>query len=135
MGLKKALRSSSLKKLLFKGDPLKGIPYDKYTFRATYEADIFGEPVWITAVHSYTGDFSASGIQRALDRVPSREVTNISASWWSDDYKTSVRAYISNLFDNDRIRGIGTSDDESNFRVTGSPLPPRTMGVDIRYKF
>ena len=96
---------------------------------------MFGEPVWITAVHSYTGDFSASGIQRALDRVPSREVTNISASWWSDDYKTSVRAYISNLFDNDRIRGIGTSDDESNFRVTGSPLPPRTMGVDIRYKF
>jgi outer membrane receptor protein involved in Fe transport len=118
-----------------KGNPLKGIPYDKYTFRVTYEADMFGEPVWITAVHSYTGDFSASGIQRALDRVPSREVTNISASWWSDDYKTSVRAYISNLFDNDRIRGIGTSDDESNFRVTGSPLPPRTMGVDIRYKF
>ena len=89
-----------------KGDPLKGIPYDKYTFRATYEADIFGEPVWITAVHSYTGDFSDSGIQRALDRVPSRETTNISASWWSDDYKTSVRAYISNIFDNKNIENL-----------------------------
>ena len=118
-----------------KGDPLKGIPYDKYTFRATYEADIFGEPVWITAVHSYTGDFSDSGIQRALDRVPSRETTNISASWWSDDYKTSVRAYISNLFDNKNIRGLGTSDASGNYRLTGTPLAPRTMGVDVRYKF
>ena len=118
-----------------KGDPLKGIPYDKYTFRATYEADIFGEPVWVTAVHSYTGDFSDSGIQRALDRVPSRETTNISASWWSDDYKTSVRAYISNIFDNKNIRGLGTSDASGNYRLTGTPLAPRTMGVDIRYKF
>ncbi|GIS33383.1 MAG: hypothetical protein Ct9H90mP4_12970 [Gammaproteobacteria bacterium] len=89
---------------------------------------MFGEPVWITAVHSYTGDFSASGIQRALDRVPSREVTNISASWWSDDYKTSVRAYISNLFDNDRIRGIGTSDDESNFRFNWIATTPKNNG-------
>ena len=47
-------------RLTLKEIPLKGIPYDKYTFRATYEADIFGEPVWITAVHSYTGDFSDS---------------------------------------------------------------------------
>ena len=118
-----------------KGDPLKGIPYDKYTFRATYEADIFGEAVWITAVHSYTGDFSDSGIQRALDRVPAREVTNISASWWSDDYKTSVRAYISNIFDNKNVRGLGTSDASGNYRLTGSPLAPRMMGVDVRYKF
>ena len=31
---------------------------------------------WLNLTHSYTGDFSASGIERAYDRVPSRETSN-----------------------------------------------------------
>ena len=33
------------------------------------------------------------------------------------------------------IRGLGTSDASGNYRLTGTPLAPRTMGVDVRYKF
>ena len=33
-------------------------------------------PLWLNLTHSYTGDFSASGIERAYDRVPSRETSN-----------------------------------------------------------
>jgi len=118
-----------------KGGPLKGIPEVKFTLNLTYEMDTRWGPVWLFATHSYTGDFSASGVQRALDRIESREITNVSASWYSEDGSVNVRAYIDNLMDNDMYYALGTSSAEQNFRKTVSTLDPRTMGVDIRYKF
>ena len=118
-----------------KGGPLKGIPELKYTFRATYEMDSRWGPVWLLASYSYTGEFSASGIQRELDEIEARDTTNISASWWSEDGKFSVRAYVNNLMDNDQYYSLGTGDAESNYAKTVGALSPRTMGIDLRYKF
>ena len=118
-----------------KGGPLKGIPETKFTLRATYEMDSRWGPVWLLISHSYTGDFSASGIQRELDRIESRETTNVSASWWSEDGKVSVRAYINNLMDNKSYYSLGTADHEVNYAKTAGALSPRVMGVDLRYKF
>jgi outer membrane receptor protein involved in Fe transport len=95
---------------------------------------MFG-PIWYVLSHSYTGEFSASGVQRALDEIPSRETTNLSASWWSEDGNFSVRAFVNNLFDEENYYSLGTSSDEQNFRKTVSPLSPRIYGVDLRYKF
>ena len=118
-----------------KGGPLKGIPEIKHTVRMTYEGDSMFGPIWYVLSHSYTGEFSASGVQRALDEIPSREVTNLSASWWSEDGNFSVRAYVNNLFNEESYYALGTSSDEQNFRKTVSPLSPRIYGVDLRYKF
>ena len=118
-----------------KGGPLKGIPEDKFTMNITYEMDTRWGPVWLFATHSYTGAFSASGVQRALDRIESREVTNVSASWYSEDGSVNVRAYIDNLMDNDMYYALSTQSAEQNFRKQVSALSPRTMGIDIRYKF
>jgi outer membrane receptor protein involved in Fe transport len=118
-----------------KGGPLKGIPETKFTINISYEMDTRVGPVWLFASHSYTGDFSASGVQRALDRIESRETTNVSASWFSDDGSVNVRAYIRNLMDNDMYYALGASSAEQNYRKTVSALDPRTMGIDIRYKF
>ena len=85
--------------------------------------------------HSYTGEFSASGIERAYDEVPERDVTNLSASWWSNDGKTSVRFAINNVTDEESIRSIDTTDAASNYKIYGSLLRPRTYYVDVRYKF
>jgi hypothetical protein len=92
-------------------------------------------PVWLLLSHSYTGEFSASGVQRKLDEVPARETSNLSASWWSDEGDVSVRLYINNLMDNKNIYSLSTSSDEQNYRKTGSALSPRHYGVDVRYKF
>ena len=85
--------------------------------------------------HTYTGDFSASGIQRPLDRIDSRETTNLNISWFSQDGNLSVRAYIDNLFDNDNYYALSTGDHETNYRKSVTALPPRVMGVDMRYRF
>ncbi|MFL2701699.1 MAG: TonB-dependent receptor [Gammaproteobacteria bacterium] len=118
-----------------KGGPLKGIPETKFTLRATYEMDSRWGPIWLLINHSYTGDFSASGIQRELDRIESRERTNLSASWWSEDGKVSVRAYINNVMDNEAYYALSTSGHENNYTQNVTPLAPRTMGMDLRYKF
>ncbi|MBL6900371.1 MAG: TonB-dependent receptor [SAR86 cluster bacterium] len=118
-----------------KGGPLKGIPEEKFVINLTYEMDSSWGPIWLFATYSYTGDFSASGVQRELDRIDSREITNISASWYSEDGSVNVRAYIDNLMDDDMYYALSTSDASQNFRKTASALSPRTMGVDVRYKF
>ena len=118
-----------------KGGPLKGIPEEKFVINLTYEMDSSWGPIWLFATYSYTGDFSASGVQRELDRIDSREITNVSASWYSEDGSVNVRAYIDNLMDDDMYYALSTTDAAQNFRKTASALSPRTMGVDIRYKF
>ena len=118
-----------------KGGPLKGIPEEKYTIRVTYEMDTRFGPMWLLLNHSYTGDFSASGVQRPLDRVESRENTNVSLSWYSNDGATSIRAYVNNLMDNENYYALSTGDHETNYRKSVTALPPRTMGVDMRYRF
>ena len=118
-----------------KGGPLKGIPEQKFTINLTYEMDSRWGPIWLFATHSYTGDFSASGVQRALDRIEAREVSNVSASWYSEDGSINVRAYVNNVMDNKMYYGLSAASAEQNFRKTVAALSPRTMGIDLRYKF
>ena len=84
---------------------------------------------------NFLSKFVKSSNQRELDRIESRETTNVSASWYSEDGSVNVRAYIDNVMDNDSYYALSTSSAEQNYRKTVSALSPRTMGVDIRYKF
>ena len=118
-----------------KGNQLKGIPQHKFTLRANYELDSRFGPLWLNISHSYTGDFSASGIERAFDRVPSREVTNTSISWFSEDGDKSVRLYINNLMNNKDYYSITTTEVTRDFQKFGWPLPERSYGIDMRYNF
>ena len=118
-----------------KGNSLKGIPREKWTVRAVYEYDSRWGTIWFWLNHSYTGDFSASGITRELDRVPARDTTNISGSWWSGDGRTTIRVAVNNLLDNDQVYGLEATGDGNDYIQYGSALSPRTMYVDIRRKF
>ncbi len=118
-----------------KGGPLKGIPEEKFTINLTYEMDSRWGPIWLFATHSYTGEFSASGVQRDLDRIESREITNVSASWYSEDGSINIRAYVDNLMNNDMYYSLSTASAEQNYRKVVGALSPRIMGLDIRFKF
>ena len=118
-----------------KGNQLKGIPQEKFTLRAEYEMDSRIGPIWMNISHSYTGSFSASGIERAYDRVPSREVTNLSFSWFSENGDTSARLFINNLMNNKDVYSYTTTSIERDYQKFGWPLPERWYGLDLRYNF
>ena len=118
-----------------KGNQLKGIPEHKFTIRATYEMESRLGPLWLNLSHSYTGEFSTSGIERDYDRVPSREVTNISASWFSEDGDKSVRVFVDNLMNNKDVYAFSTSEITRDFQKYGYALPERSYGIDMRYNF
>jgi outer membrane receptor protein involved in Fe transport len=118
-----------------KGNQLKGIPQEKFTLRAEYEIDSWYGPVWANLSHSYTGSFSASGIERAYDRVPSREVTNLSFSWFSEEGDISARLFINNLMNNKDVYSYSTNSVTRDYQKFGWPLPERWYGLDLRYNF
>jgi outer membrane receptor protein involved in Fe transport len=118
-----------------KGNQLKGIPQEKFTLRAEYEMDSRIGPIWMNISHSYTGNFSASGIERAYDRVPSREVTNLSFSWFSENGDTSARLFVNNLMNNKDVYSYTTSGVDRDYQKFGWPLPERSYGIDLRYSF
>ena len=118
-----------------KGNQLKGIPQEKFTLRAEYEMDSVIGPVWMNISHSYTGSFSASGIERAYDRVPSREVTNLSFSWFSEDGDTSARLFVNNLMNNKDVYSYTTTSIDRDYQKFGWPLPERWYGLDLRRNF
>ncbi len=118
-----------------KGNALKGIPEQKYTINATYEADSMFGPLWYNISYSYTGDFSASGIERAYDTVPSRDTTNVSVSWFSEDGDISIRAYVDNIMNNKDYYTIVTSEITRDYQKYAWPLAERSYGIDMRYNF
>ena len=118
-----------------KGNQLKGIPQHKFTLRANYEIDSRFGPLWLNISHSYTGEFSASGIERELDRVPSRESTLASVTWFSEDNDKSIRFYVNNLMNNKDIYSLTTTEVTRDFQKYGWPLQERTYGVDMRINF
>ena len=118
-----------------KGNQLKGIPQEKFTLRAEYEMDSGIGPIWMNISHSYTGSFSASGIERAYDRVPSREVTNLSFSWFSEDGDTSARLFVNNLMNNKDVYSYTTTSIDRDYQKFGWPLPERWYGLDLRRNF
>jgi outer membrane receptor protein involved in Fe transport len=115
-----------------KGNQLKGIPQEKFTLRAEYEMDSRFGPIWMNISHSYTGSFSASGIERAYDRVPSREITNLSFSWFSENGDTSARLFVNNLMNNKDVYSYTTTSIERDYQKFGWPGPERSYGIDLR---
>ena len=118
-----------------KGNPLKRIPEHKATLWSYYD--------WVTGVgtitmggtFSYTGSFQDSAIIRELDEVPERYRLDLSATWRSTADRWMVRAFIDNVTDEGRARGLGTATGSNNYNLTATYLYPRFYGVDITFRF
>ena len=118
-----------------KGNQLRGIPEEKFTLNLTYEMDSRIGPLWLNLTHSYTGDFSASGIERAYDRVPSRETSNASLTWYSADGDITVRLFGRNIMNNKDVYAYTTTTITRDYQKYGWPLEERWWGVDLKYAF
>ena len=118
-----------------KGNQLRGIPEEKFTLNLTYEMDSRIGPLWLNLTHSYTGDFSASGIEREYDRVPSRDSTNASLTWYSEDGDITARIFGRNIMNNKDVYAYTTSTVTRDYQKYAWPLVERWWGVDLRYSF
>ena len=118
-----------------KGNQLRGIPQEKFTLNLTYEMDSSIGPLWLNLTHSYTGDFSASGIERAYDRVPSRETSNVSLSWYSEDGDITARIFGRNIMNNRDVYAYTTTTVTRDYQKYGWPLEERWWGIDLKYAF
>ena len=70
-----------------------------------------------------------------LDRVPSRETTLASVTWFSEDNDKSIRFYVNNLMNNKDIYSLTTTEVTRDFQKYGWPLQERSYGVDMRINF
>ena len=117
------------------GNSLKRIPEQKATLWASYEWIQGTGRLTASGSLSYTGDYYSSPIVRELDRVPDRTRVDLRLTWLNADESLRVSAFVDNVFDKNNLRGIGTGDHNSFYRLTGSLLYPRYWGIDVRRTF
>jgi iron complex outermembrane recepter protein len=118
-----------------KGNSLKRIPEHKSTIWAGYD--------WLTSygnfranvAWAYTGSYNTSGVERALDRVPSAQRTDVSLVWTNPADNIRVRAFVDNIFDDVNLRNVSSATHNTLYRRTATPLYPRYWGIDMRYRF
>jgi len=118
-----------------KGSQLKRIPKHKAVAWASYVMPTDVGNVSFRGSWSYTGEYFGAGVEREIDKVPSRSRIDVSASWTDLDDKWTVRAFIDNVTDEVMLRGIGSGGESVNWRETATVLYPRYWGVDVTYRF
>jgi len=117
-----------------KGNALKRIPEWKFTSWTSYDFQFDAGVLTAGATWSYTGEYYDSGIERALDEVPSRDRVDVYLTWRDYEDRWNVRAFVDNVFDEISVNGIGTGTAASDWQRTGDSLYPRFYGVDVTYR-
>ncbi len=118
-----------------RGNQLKRIPEEKYTIWGSYELPTNIGNFTFRASYTYTGEFYDQGYESQRDLVPDRFRADASVMWRSPADNWSVRLFVNNLTDENNLRGVGTSAESGNWRMTGAHLAPRFYGLDIRYHY
>ena len=118
------------------GEPLKGIPEQKFTGWGTYIMDLpNNSTLALQAAYSFTGEYSSNSIDRDFYMIPDRQRVDLSVKWTSADMKTSVRAFIDNATDEKNFYYIGQGSHTTNYRYQGTLLQERTWGLDFQRLF
>jgi outer membrane receptor protein involved in Fe transport len=118
-----------------KGNELKRIPEHKATIWASYDWIFSSGILSTTIVHSYTGEYQTTPLDRRIDLTPDRNRTDISLIWRDNTDRWVVRAFVDNVFDDQNLRGVNAGGQGDNFRRTGDVLYPRYAGLDVTWRF
>lgn len=117
------------------GNDLKKIPRNKATLWGSYYLPTAVGDFTMRATWSYTGGFWDQGYQNSVDRVPSRQRVDLSATWEDPALKWKVRVFCDNVTDERAIRELTESPNTRNFSLSGTILAPRFFGISTTYTF
>ena len=84
---------------------------------------------------NYTGNFTASIFNDAVDRVRGYEIVNAQVQLNAPDDRFYLRGFVRNLTQNDSITGQGVGDQSSGLFTNIFTVEPRQYGVAAGFKF
>jgi iron complex outermembrane receptor protein len=118
------------------GNSLKGIPDHKFTAWASYDWVLPSDStVTLNGAYSYTGEYNTDSIERDFDKMPDRQRVDMSLIWRSADMKSRIRLFVDNVTDETSFRDYGQGNHDSNYRLQGTLLGERTVGIDLQREF
>jgi iron complex outermembrane recepter protein len=84
---------------------------------------------------SYTGSYFARSFNRPIDRIDGYEIVNAQIQFNGADDRWFVRAFVSNLTNNDAITGLYVTDQSSGLFTNVFTLEPRQYGIAAGVRF
>jgi hypothetical protein len=118
-----------------RGNKLPGAPTYKASVGAQYTIEMGGMSLVPRADLAYTGNTYASIFNGNVDRIPGYAVVNAQVQLNGRDDKWYLRAFVSNLTDNNAITGQYVTDQSSGLFTNIFTLEPRRFGVAAGFKF
>ena len=102
----------------------------QYTFR-------FGNGMSVVprADFTYTGSYSARSFNRPIDHIDGYEIINAQVQLNGRDDRWFVRAFVSNLTNNDAVTGLYVTDQSSGLFTNVFTLDPRRYGIAAGVRF
>ena len=132
-----------------KGNPLPEAPRNKVAFNATYTIPFQPGDLSLSASYIWRDTEDGTIFDRKYDNAPSYSQVDLRALWKSRGDKYEIIGYVRNVFDTIGFQAAdGTYNGfNGNATQTATPggqlfqgnvfneTPPRTYGVEVRYKF
>jgi iron complex outermembrane receptor protein len=133
-----------------KGTPLPEAPENKIAFNATYTIPFQTGDLSLSGTYVWRDTENGTLFDRKYDNAPSWSQVDARALWKAKGDKYEIIAYVKNLFDTVGYQAAGSNvyngftGNASQTATPGGGLfqgtflnesPPRTYGVEVRYKF
>jgi outer membrane receptor protein involved in Fe transport len=84
---------------------------------------------------NYTGSYYARSFNRPIDDIDGYEILNAQIQLNGNDDRWFVRAFVSNLTNNDAITGLYVTDQSSGLFTNVFTLEPRRYGMAAGVRF
>jgi outer membrane receptor protein involved in Fe transport len=120
-----------------RGNRLPQAPTYKFSVGAQYTIDV-GTSGWTVVPRAdlnYTGDFYAAIFNLPVDRVQGYEIVNAQLQVNAPNERFYLRAFVSNLTENDAITGQYVTDQSSGLFTNIFTVEPRRYGIAAGFKF
>ncbi|MEH3105602.1 MAG: TonB-dependent receptor [Sphingomonas phyllosphaerae] len=115
---------------------LPNTPTYKASIGAQYTIDLGNFTLVPRADLNYTGNYFGTIFNKSpIDRIPGYEVVNAQVQLNAPDDRFYVRAFVTNLTNNNAITGMYVTDQSSGLFTNVFTVDPRRYGIAAGFKF